>query len=100
MPVDMTECFQAINNRNTWMKRVDEPMQYPWTFVIGLEADSHIIPSPAYADDITSYRVHEVVGCIPCTSNNSEVMLKHCQLIDYCDTKVDMVLPRADVWDA
>jgi pyrimidine deaminase RibD-like protein len=52
-------------------------MHYPRTFVIGLEADSHIIPSPTCADDITSNRVHKVVGCIPCTSNNSEIMLKN-----------------------
>jgi hypothetical protein len=40
----------------------DEPMHYPWTFVVGLEADSDIIPSIAYANDIASNRVHEVVS--------------------------------------
>jgi hypothetical protein len=40
----------------------DEPMQYPWTFVISLEADSDIIPHSAYVNDITSNRVHEVIS--------------------------------------
>jgi hypothetical protein len=40
----------------------DEPMHYPWTFVISLEADSDIIPSIAYANDIASNRVNEVVS--------------------------------------
>ena len=81
VPVDMTEIeicpnIQTISDRNTWEKELDEPMQHPRTFVIGLEADSHIISSHTYADDITSNRVHKVVRSIPCTSNDSETMLK------------------------
>ena len=45
-----------------WGGEIDEPMHYPWAFVIGFEADSDIIPSFAYANDITSNRVHEVIG--------------------------------------
>ena len=61
-------------------------MHYPWTFVVSLEADSDIIPSLAYADDIASNRVHEVISRIPCTSNNREIMLNlgiTCQLINF-----------------
>ena len=37
-------------------------MQYPWTFVISLEADSDIIPKAAYANDIALNRVHEIIS--------------------------------------
>ena len=46
---------------NRLSRKNDEPMHYPWTFVISLEADSDIIPSIAYANDIASNRVHEVI---------------------------------------
>lgn len=59
-----------------YLGEVDEPMHYPWTYVIGLEADSDIIRSiEAYLDDITLNRVDEVIRCIPCTSNNRKFML-------------------------
>ena len=75
MPVNMTE-FQAVNDKITWTEKIDKPMHYPWTFIIGLEANGNIIPDlPPYADDITSNRVHEVIARIPGTSNNSEIML-------------------------
>ena len=65
-------------------------MHYPWTFVISLEADSDIIPSIAYANDIASNRVHEVIIRTPCTSNNREIMLNPgviCQLINFIVTR-------------
>jgi hypothetical protein len=51
-------------------------MQHPRTLVVGLKADSSIITSHAYANDITSNRVHEIIGRTPRTSNNSEIVLK------------------------
>jgi hypothetical protein len=65
-----------------WVKEVVEPMQYPWAFVIGLKADSHIISSPANADNIASDKIHEVIGCISCISNNREAMLNSERLVD------------------
>ena len=68
----------------------DKPMQHPWTFVISLEADSNIIPSIAYTNDIASNRVHKVISWIPCTSNNSKIMLNpgiKCQLIKFIVTQ-------------
>ena len=56
VPVDMTELKNVSSNISSNLlimiemmerKGVDEPMHYPRTFVIGLEADSHIISSTA-----------------------------------------------------
>ena len=77
-------------------RRKDEPMHYPRTFVISLEADSNIIPSAAYANDIASNRVHEVISGIPCTSNNREIMLNSgvtCQLISLLAESMDNPYP-------
>ena len=62
-------------HRITWTEKVDKPMHYPWTFIIGLEANGDIIPGLPYVDDIASNRVHEVIARISGTSNNSEIML-------------------------
>ena len=56
-------------------RKVDEPMQYPWTLVVGLETDGDNVPSLTYVDDITPNRVHEVIGRISCTPYDSEIML-------------------------
>ena len=53
---------QAINDRNIGLEKVDEPMHYPWAFVVGLEADGHIIPSLPDTDDIASNWVHKIIG--------------------------------------
>ena len=71
-------------------------MHYPWTFVIGLKANGDVIPRLAYVNDITSNGVHEVIGRIPCTSNNSEIMLSSGKILSvdrYCNKGVDMIYP-------
>lgn len=66
----------TVNDRESYVGgEVDEPMQHPWTFVIGLEADSDIIPRTAHADDIASNRIYKVICFVPCTSNNGETLL-------------------------
>jgi hypothetical protein len=76
-------------------------MHYPWTFVVSLKADSDIISGHAYANDITSNRIHEVISRIPCTSDNSKIVLKNGQFMKYCGTlklvysvKMDRMLER------
>ena len=70
-------------------------MHYPWTFVISLEADSDIIPSIAYVNDIASNRVDEIISRVPRTSNDREMVLNPgviCQFDKfYCDRRVELM---------
>ena len=78
MEVNVTIC--NINKR--WdnpnpkkKKNKDEPMQNPWTRIVGHKTKCHVVSCQTNIDNITLDGVFKVIYRTSCTSNNMESML-------------------------